>query len=127
MTALLTGLVVAVTGRHAKIEHLVKLRTSQLSASEAWTRLIVDSAPDAVIAMDSQGRIIEWNKRAEVTFGWQRHEAIGRELAQLIIPESLRAPHRQGLQRFLDTGEGRILGKSLELTAIRRSGGGVCD
>jgi PAS domain S-box-containing protein len=77
-----------------------------LRASEARTRAIVDTALDCIVAMDHEGRIVEWNPAAERVFGHQREQALGRELAALIIPPALREAHCQGLARYLETGEG---------------------
>ena len=57
--------------------------------------------------MDSEGVITDWNPKAKATFGWSREEAVGRDLADTIIPESHREPHRRGIERFLATGEAR--------------------
>ena len=64
----------------------------------------------------------DWNSQAEASFGWARGEALGRELAETIIPERLRAAHRRGLERFLATARGRCSGRRLELTALHRDG-----
>src|SRR5260221_9231121 len=66
--------------------------------------------------------VTEFNPTAERTFGYTRSEAVGRELAELIVPPRLREAHRLGLARFLTSGEGRVLGKLLEMTAIRSDG-----
>jgi two-component system, cell cycle sensor histidine kinase and response regulator CckA len=86
------------------------------------TTSILDTANDSFIVMDAQGRIIDWNKQAEATFGWSRQEAVGRPLAETIIPEQYRQSHAQGLQEFLGTGEGPILNKRIEIVALRRDG-----
>ncbi|MDX6653212.1 MAG: hypothetical protein QOJ38_1993 [Solirubrobacterales bacterium] len=86
------------------------------------TREILETAQDAFISIDDHGLITDWNPQAEVTFGWSRQEAIGRELAATIIPEAYREAHRKGLERFRDTGEGSVLDQRLELTAIHRGG-----
>lgn len=91
-------------------------------SSEFRFRHIIDAALDAVIAMDAHGDVTEWNARAETMFGWTRAEVIGSQLADLIIPEEHRAGHRAGLRRYLETGEGPILGQRIELSAIRRDG-----
>ncbi len=83
---------------------------------------VTDHALDAVIVMDSTGRVTEWNPRAEIEFGWPKSEAVGRDLADLIIPPSYRGPHKLGLQRFMATGQGKILNKRLELSALHRDG-----
>ena len=93
-----------------------------LAESELQTRQILESAHDAFVSFDSHGVISEWNSRAEASFGWSRREAIGRELASTIIPEPQRDAHRQGIERFLVTGQEQVLGKRLELTALHRDG-----
>src|SRR5262245_40503443 len=85
-------------------------------------RLIIDTAYDAFVLIDSAGRIIEWNPQAEDIFGWSRQEAVGRELATTIIPAAHREAHYQGLQRFRATGEGPVLNQRLQLSALHRNG-----
>ena len=102
------------------------LDIAQLQAAPAPTadaiRSVLETAHDAFVAMDAGGRITEWNPQAEITFGWKREEALGRALAETIIPPALRDVHRRGLRRFLDTGQGRALEKRLELSALHRDG-----
>jgi two-component system sensor kinase FixL len=83
-------------------------------------RVILDSSLDAVVVMDDRGQIIGWNPPAEAMFGWTREEAIGRQLAELIIPEPYRLAQQRGLQVFRDKGEGPLLRRRLELTALRK-------
>src|SRR5713101_5622647 len=90
--------------------------------SEGRINSILDAALDAVIGMDAQGRVVSWNPRAESSFGWSRSEAVGRPLADLIIPPRYREAHAQGLARFLATGEGAVIGRRIELQALRRDG-----
>ena len=90
--------------------------------SEARTRLIIETALDAVIVMDAQGRVTDWNTQAETMFGWSRDEAIGELLSSMIIPVTLRDAHNSGLERFFATGEGPVLNKRVELTARHRDG-----
>ena len=85
-------------------------------------RLIVDTALDAVITMDAEGAITDWNKQAEMVFGWSNTEAIGQHMSDLIIPERLRMAHERGLRHFLATGNGPILRRRIEVTAVRRNG-----
>jgi PAS domain S-box-containing protein len=85
-------------------------------------RLIIDTALDAVVAMDAQGTITSWNKQAEAVFGWSNREAIGQRMSDMIIPAQQRIAHERGLRHFLDTGEGPILRRRIEVTAVRRSG-----
>jgi PAS domain S-box-containing protein len=97
-------------------------QTRALSESSARVHAVINSAMSAVIVMDSQGSITDWNVRAENLFGWTRSEAIGRELASTIIPENFRQQHRKGLHHFIQTGEGPVIDKLLEMTALRRDG-----
>ncbi len=99
------------------------LRAQQtLRESEQLARGIIETALDAFVQMDEGGNIMDWNTQAEKIFGWSRNEAIGRKLADLIVPEYLRAAHRAGLEHFLFTGEGKILGRRMEIEALRRDG-----
>ena len=93
-----------------------------LRASEEQTRLIIESASQAYIAIDAQGRIIDWNAQAEATFGWSRKEALGEPLEECIIPMAQRAAHRAGMAHYLATGEGRLVGKRIEVTAVHKDG-----
>jgi PAS domain S-box-containing protein len=93
-----------------------------LWASEAQMRAILDTALDAIVLMDSQGLILSWNPRAESVFGWTRTEAVGRLLADMIVPPRYREAHVRGVQRYLETGEGTLLNRPVELSALRRDG-----
>jgi diguanylate cyclase (GGDEF)-like protein/PAS domain S-box-containing protein len=86
------------------------------------TRRILDRSHEAYVEMDEAGNVVEWNAAAETMFGWRRAEALGRELAELIIPEELRERHRAGIARFLSGGQGRVVGPRTELTAVHRDG-----
>ena len=89
---------------------------------EALSRTFLDSALDCIITMDASGRVQEFNPASERVFGFSRSEAVGKELAELIIPPRLRERHRQGLARYLKTGEGPLIGKLIEIEALHRDG-----
>src|SRR4029434_5902981 len=89
---------------------------------EALNRVFLDSALDCIITIDANGRVREFNPASERVFGFTRAEAIGQELAELIIPPRIRERHRQGLAHYLKTGEGPLLGKLIEIEALRRDG-----
>jgi PAS domain S-box-containing protein len=93
-----------------------------LRASGQRNAARLDAAIDAIISMDHEGRVVEWNPAAERTFGYARAEAVGREMAEMIIPANLRDPHRAGLSKYLATGVGPVIGTRLEITAVRRDG-----
>jgi PAS domain S-box-containing protein len=92
-----------------------------LPQPESPLDLLLHTALDAVIVMRADGSIAEWNARSTEMFGWSRDEAVGRDMAELIIPERYREPHAQGLRRFLETGEEGYLGRRIELTGLHRS------
>jgi PAS domain S-box-containing protein len=94
----------------------------ELQRSEARNAAILDSALDCIVTMDHDGRISEFNPAAERTFGYRRQDVLGKSMADVIIPPSLREHHQRGLARYLATGEERVLGRHLELTAIRADG-----
>ncbi len=83
---------------------------------------VFEAALDAVVVIDDTGIIQDWNPAAERTFGYTHDQAVGQDVAELIIPAQLRDAHRNGLRRYLQTGETRILGRRLELSAIRAEG-----
>src|SRR5262249_44604500 len=83
---------------------------------------IVDTAHDAFVGMDANGGITDWNRQAEAMFGWRRDEVQGKPMVEVIILERYREAHLQGLKHFLATGEGPVLNKRIELTALRRNG-----
>jgi PAS domain S-box-containing protein len=93
-----------------------------LRRNEARMRAVLDSALDAVIGMDARGLVTTWNRRAEEIFGRTRDEAVGRKLAELIIPPGLREEHARGLDRFLAGGDAPLLGRRVEMRGLRRDG-----
>jgi len=101
---------------------LLQQSQEELRRAEENTRLIIDTTLDAVITMDAQGMITSWNKQAEIVFGWSEREAIGQHMPEMIIPEQQRMAHERGLRHFLDSGDGPILRRRIEFTAVRRSG-----
>ncbi|MEY2408779.1 MAG: hypothetical protein QOF48_1449 [Verrucomicrobiota bacterium] len=93
-----------------------------LRLSEERLRLALDTALDAIVSTDSEGMITGWNPQAELIFGWSKSEAMGRRLSDSIIPPAHREAHERGLQHYRATGEGPILKKRIEMTALHRSG-----
>lgn len=93
-----------------------------LWASEAQMRGILETALDAILLMDARGLILSWNPRAEAVFGWTRSEAVGKPMAEMIVPHRHREAHLRGMRRYLETGEGPILNRPVELSALRRDG-----
>jgi PAS domain S-box-containing protein len=98
-----------------------KRTEEEIRKSEARKASILESAMDCVIVMDHRGRIVEFNPAAEVAFGYSRDQVVG-ELLEIIIPERLRERHRRGLQQYLETGRGPIIGNRIELAGLRADG-----
>jgi PAS domain S-box-containing protein len=95
---------------------------AELLASRERYRAVLLAALDCVVGMDHRGRVVEWNPAAERTFGWTADEAVGQEMAELIVPTALRTRHREGVLRYLATGEPTVLDRRMEITAVRRDG-----
>lgn len=93
-----------------------------LRHSEARKAGILEAALDCIITIDHKGKILDFNPAAERTFGHRRADVIGQELASLLIPEPLRAAHRRGLAHYLESGEGPVLARRIELPALRADG-----
>ena len=94
-------------------EHLV---------DQEWFNALLDSSLDCIIAIDHDGIIVEYNRAAEIVFGYPAAEAIGRRLDELIIPERYRNLHREALAHYLQTGEGNIIGRRVEVHAQTKQG-----
>lgn len=105
-------------------EEIVERKRAEeaIRRSESLKTAILESALDAIIVMDHEGRIVEFNPAAERTFGYSRCDVIGKIMAELIIPPGVRNAHSRGLADYLLTGVGPVLGKRLELTAMRAGG-----
>ena len=86
------------------------------------TELILDRAHSAVVSMDESGVVTYWNPSAETMFGVTREHAVGRAVADLIVPERFRAAHLDGLRRFLATGKGSVLDRRIEVAGLRADG-----
>ncbi|HEX6163986.1 MAG TPA: ATP-binding protein [Vicinamibacterales bacterium] len=105
-------------------EFIRRISVSQrVQRSEAASSAMQAVALDAIIWMDHQGIVTGWNPAAVRTFGFEARDAIGRPLAELIIPERFRAAHQAGIARYLQRGRGEYLDRRLELPAIDARGG----
>ncbi|MBA3004823.1 MAG: PAS domain S-box protein [Desulfurivibrio sp.] len=93
-----------------------------LVASENRYRAIASAAQDAIILMDDHGRIVYWNPAAERIFGYTEKEALGRDLHDLVMPARFALEMNTGMQRFWASGSGDVIGKVLEMTALRKGG-----
>jgi diguanylate cyclase (GGDEF)-like protein/PAS domain S-box-containing protein len=101
-----------------------RVRDTVAAARGSRERLleVISTAHEGYVSMDADGGIIAWNPEAEAIFGWRADQAIGRPVADVIIPPSMRDAHSRGLERFLATGEGLMLDKRIELEGLHRDG-----
>ncbi len=104
------------------VEERLRKEETELKRSEAHKAAILDSSLDCIIAMDHEGCITEFNPAAERTFGYSRENVLGKHLAEVIVPPSLRETHRAGFARYLATGKSRLLGRRIEMTALCADG-----
>ncbi len=109
------------TEKHTQETKLAQI-FKELQHSEARVRSILENALDAVVGMDDRGLITHWNPQAEKIFGFTRSEAIGKRMSETIIPLQHRSAHEKGMKHYLVSGEGPVLNKRIEITALRRDG-----
>jgi two-component system NtrC family sensor kinase len=95
---------------------------TDLKLVEARSAAMITTALDCIVVIDADGRVLEFNPAAERTFGYGREEVIGRPMADLIVPPALRAQHLGGLTRFLRTDDPRLIGRRVEIDAMRSDG-----
>ncbi len=105
--------------RQIKVKHNMLL---QLQRNEKRKSAIMETALDAIVTIDQDDHILEFNPSAERIFGYRREDVIGKKMAELIVPKSLRQQHYQGFSRHLKTGETSIMGTRIETTAMRADG-----
>jgi PAS domain S-box-containing protein len=103
-------------------EERLRREETELKRSQAHKAAILDSSLDCIVAVDHEGCITEFNPAAERVLGYRREDVLGKHLADVIIPPSLRQKHRSGFARHLATGESRVLGQRLEMTALCANG-----
>ncbi len=100
----------------------LKIAQDTLRESNAYTRGILDSSPDAIVGMDGQGDVIEFNPMAEKIFSYSRMDVIGRNMTELIIPERFRESYTHDFQRLVANENPQLLGKRIEMIALHASG-----
>src|SRR6202021_4060132 len=110
------------TERALAEREVAEARAAELTASEARLRAILEAAHDGVLSIDQHARITYASPSAERIFGYRADELIGQDMAEVIVPPSLREAHRAGFSRYLTTGESRILDRRIEITALRPDG-----
>lgn len=117
----ISGMAVAYRFTSRQREHS-RQAIDAMHQSERRKTAIMHSALDCIVSINKDGRILEFNPAAERTFGYKREAILGKDMANLLIPKSYRDRHREGLARQIETGEARLLGSRLEITAMRADG-----
>ena len=90
--------------------------------AESRRREIIETSLDAIVTMDTDGVVLEWNPAAEAVFGYPQQDAIGRTVETLIVPPDQRADHRRGLTEYMRIGHGPLVGRRVEVEAMRLGG-----
>ncbi len=114
----------SVLGLVSMVVDITELKEAQLAHAreEERVRSILTHAPDAFISIDAGGRIREWNRQAEVTFGWKREEVLGQLIATVLIPPEHRQAHNAEIAHFAATGEGPVINQRIETSALHKAG-----
>jgi diguanylate cyclase (GGDEF)-like protein/PAS domain S-box-containing protein len=114
---------------NATLETRVAERTTELHRAVEETRkgeqrvkAIIDTALDAFVGADAQGRITDWNPRAQEIFGWTRAQVLGRTITETIVPLRFREAHEVAMRRFASVGGSGVVGERIQLSALRRDG-----
>lgn len=103
-------------------EEKLKIYTQKLKDNDEQIQTLYESAPDAVIVIDTESNIVKWNPKAESVFGWKATDVVGKPLYEFIIPVQHRESHKNGMKRYLETGIGPFLNKSIEIEAVNKEG-----
>lgn len=103
-------------------EGLLRSANQKLRVRESNLEQLLFHAPDAIIVADTESKIQYWNPKSELVFGWKSSEVLGKRLTDIIIPVKYRDAHEQGMKRYVTTGDERVLNRTIEITAINRSG-----
>lgn len=95
---------------------------NQLQTQQERVRRVIETAHDAYVCIDEAGNVCEWNPSAEQLFGWKKNSVIGKSLAELIVPERYRPAHREGMKKYLASGNGPWLYRTIQTEALCRDG-----
>ena len=99
-----------------------KKMTRVANSNQAKHEAILNASLDALITINAEGKVIDYNQIASETFGWEFHEIVGQNLAEFIIPPAFRDAHHHGMDKYLKTKIGPVLNKRIELTALHKTG-----
>lgn len=122
ISLLLFFAIAAMSNTNRKATKLANELTLKYRESEERVQSIIRNAPDAVVVINRNSEVLQWNPKAETIFGYTAQEAMGRHLNDLIIPKRYREAHSAGMKRYLETGKGNIINKTIEISAINKQG-----
>ncbi len=122
LTAAGVGILALLAVQTLRVERLVAARTTELKQSEERLRTITGTALDAVVMMAPDGTVAHWNPAAERMFGYRHSEIMGHDVHEMLVPEEYREQAVRGVRRFVETGQGEVVGKLLEFDALRKDG-----
>jgi phosphoserine phosphatase RsbU/P len=111
----------SLSAHHSMTTNMMQVNR-ELIASETRRWALMEAAVDAVVTIDEGGRVLEFNAAAEKMFGYKRDALLGQAMHDFIVPDRFRSAHVNGMQRYLETGEGPVLNRRIEITAIRAGG-----
>ncbi len=116
------GLAWFISGKIRQLEGLIHERTDQLEDANLRISTVVDSVGEGIVTINEEGQIETFNRAASQIFGYSAEEVIGAGI-QVLMPESMRAAHQQGMRRFLSGGAPHVIGRgAVELPALRKDG-----
>ena len=95
---------------------------SQSRYNEALKTAITQASLDALVTIDDSGAILDFNQAAEQIYGYHRDEVIGRDVAEIVIPHSLREQHHAGMKKYLVSGIGPVIGQRIQVPSVRKDG-----
>jgi len=96
--------------------------SSSKNKSEKTFELMVSASKDAIVMINNNGKVSFWNKAAEKIFGYTEEEILNKDLHKILAPKYLRVASMNGFEKFRQTGSGNEIGKTLELSALRKNG-----
>jgi PAS domain S-box-containing protein len=114
------GVLQGIVRQHKNITEKKKIE-EEIKRAKEFSESLIETAQDAIVSIDEEGIVRIWNLSAESIFGYSRSEIIGKSITT-IIPEEYKKMHEEGLKRFLQTGQARIIGKSIEITGKTKEG-----
>jgi PAS domain S-box-containing protein len=114
--------IAAMSNTNRRASSLAADLTARYSESEERLQSIIRNAPDAVVVIDRNSKILQWNPKAEDIFGYTSSEALGKHINELIVPERYREAHNAGMKRYMSTGKGNIINKTIEISAMNKQG-----